>query len=157
MQKPAIRQALEELASYLELSGENPFKVRAFENAARAIGNYAGDVAEAAASGALADVKGIGKGTLEVVRELISTGRSADLESLRGTVPRGLVEMLRVPGLGVAKIRQLHETLQIDSLDALEAAAADGRLAKLPRFGAKTAEAIRNAVAFLKRSSGFRL
>ncbi|HEY6807905.1 MAG TPA: helix-hairpin-helix domain-containing protein [Gemmatimonadales bacterium] len=157
MQKPAIRQALEELASYLELSGENPFKVRAFENAARAIGNYAGDVADAAASGALADVKGIGKGTLEVVRELISTGRSADLESLRGTVPRGLVEMLRVPGLGVAKIRQLHETLQIDSLDALEAAAADGRLAKLPRFGAKTAEAIRNAVAFLKRSSGFRL
>jgi DNA polymerase (family 10) len=157
MDKPAIRRALDELASYLELAGENPFKVRAFTNAAKAIGNFAGDVAEAAASGALAEVKGIGKGTLDVVRELLATGKSADLDTLRAQVPRGLVEMLRVPGLGVAKIRQLHETLQIDSMEALEAAAADGRLAKLPRFGAKTAEGIRNAIAFLKRTSGFHL
>lgn len=157
MDKSGIRQALDELASYLELAGENPFKVRAFTNAARAIGNYAGDVVEAAASGALAEVKGIGKGTLDVVRELLATGTSADLEALRARVPPGLVDMLRVPGLGVAKIRQLHETLQIDSMAALEAAAGDGRLAKLPRFGAKTAESIRNAIAFLKRSSGFHL
>src|SRR5579859_3449122 len=157
MEKSAIRQALDELAAYLELSGENPFKVRAFANAARAIGNFPGDVAEAAASGALAELKGIGKVTLDVVRELLATGKSSDLEALRARVPPGLVDMLRVPGLGVAKIRQLHETLQIDSMAALEAAAGDGRLAKLPRFGAKTAESIRNAIAFLNRSSGFRL
>jgi DNA polymerase (family 10) len=157
MEKSAIRRVLDEFASYLELAGENPFKVRAFANAARAIGNYAGDVSEAAASGALAEVKGIGKGTLDVVRELLATGKAADLEALRARVPRGLVDMLRVPGLGVAKIKQLHETLQIDSMAGLETAAEDGRLAQLPRFGAKTAESIRTAIAFLKRSRGFHL
>ena len=67
--------------------------------------------------------------------ELLATGRSSALDELREQVPLGLVDMLRIPGLGVAKVRRIHEALAIESLAELEAAAADGRLAALPRFG----------------------
>ena len=157
MDKQAVRQTLEQIAAFLELKGENPFRIRAFENAARAIAGYPGDVAEAARSGALGEVKGIGKGTLELVRELVTTGRSSALDELREQVPPGLVEMLKIPGLGVAKIRQIHDQLHIDSLTELDEAAGDGRLAGLPRFGKKTAENVKKGIAFLKRSSEFRL
>src|SRR5690242_10303259 len=90
-------------------------------------------------------------------RELLATGRSSALEELREQVPPGLVEMLRIPGLGVAKVRQIHESLAIESLAELEAAAADGRLAALPRFGTKTAEAVRRGIASLREVAGPRL
>src|SRR3989454_3810010 len=157
MDKQAIRQVLEQIASLLELKGENPFRVRAFQNAGRAIAGFPGDVAAAATSGELAQVPGIGRATLEIVRELAATGRSSALEDLREQVPPGLVDMLRVPGLGVAKVRQIHDQLRVTSLAELEAAAADGRLAELPRFGAKTAENVRKGIAFLRRSMGLRL
>jgi DNA polymerase (family 10) len=79
------------------------------------------------------------------------------LEELREQIPAGLVEMLEISGLGVAKIRQIHEVLGIDSLPELEAAAQDGRLAKLPRFGARTSENILKAIAFLRQATSFRL
>ena len=79
------------------------------------------------------------------------------LEELREQIPPGLVEMLAVSGLGVAKIRQIHEVLGIDSLPELEAAALDGRLARLPRFGPKTSENILKGIAFLRQASAFRL
>ncbi len=88
--------------------------------------------------------------------ELLATGRSSTLDELREQVPPGLVEMLRIPGLGVAKVRRIHEALAIESLAELEAAATDGRLAALPRFGTKTAESVRRGIASL-RASGLRL
>jgi DNA polymerase (family X) len=89
--------------------------------------------------------------------ELVATGRSSALDEVREQVPLGLVEMLRVPGLGAAKVRRIHEALAIDSLAELEAAAADGRLAALPRFGAKGAESVRRGIASLRRATGSRL
>ncbi len=89
--------------------------------------------------------------------ELLATGRSTTLDELREQVPLGLVEMLRIPGLGAAKVRRIHEALAIESLAELDAAAADGRLAALPRFGAKTAESVRRGIASLRRASGLRL
>ena len=89
--------------------------------------------------------------------ELVATGRSSALDELREQVPLGLVEMLRIPGLGAAKVRRIHETLAIESLAELEVAAADGRLAALPRFGTKTAESVRRGIASLRRASGLRL
>jgi DNA polymerase (family X) len=88
--------------------------------------------------------------------ELLATGRSSTLDELREQVPPGLVEMLRIPGLGAAKVRRIHEALAIESLAELEAAATDGRLAALPRFGTKTAESVRRGIASL-RASGARL
>lgn len=157
MEKPAVGQVLDEIARFLELKGENPFRVRAFENAARAVAAFPGDLREGLASGALAQVHGVGKATLQIVSELLETGRSSALDELREQIPPGLVEMTRIPGLGVAKIRQIHDALALDSIADLDAAAADGRLAALPRFGEKTASNIRRGIAHLRRSTEFRL
>ena len=157
MDKHAAARLLDTIASYQELKGENPFKVRAFSNAARAVDGYAGDLAEALASGALAATKGIGPATLEVVREFASSGHSTLLEALRREIPDGLVEMLRISGLGVTKIRTLHEQLHISTIAELELAARNGRLAALPKFGEKTAEKILRGIEFLRRTSAFRL
>src|SRR5437879_11126849 len=89
--------------------------------------------------------------------ELLATGRSSALDELREQVSPGLAEMLRIPGLGAAKVRRIHESLAIESLAELEAAAGDGSLAALPRFGAKTAENVRRGIASLRRASGLRL
>ncbi len=157
MDKKAVAQTLEQIAAFMELQGENTFRVRAFRTAAKAVGALTGELPEALADGTLAATKGVGPATLQIVQELVSTGRTATLEELRGQVPPGLVEMLEISGLGVAKIRQIHEALDIDSLPELEAAARDGRLARLPRFGQKTAENILKGIAFLRQASAFKL
>ena len=89
--------------------------------------------------------------------ELSATGRSTTLDELREQIAPGLGEMLRIPGLGVAKVRQIHEQLHIESLAELEEAAADGRLAALPRFGPRAAENVRKGIAALREGSAFRL
>ena len=157
MDKKAVAQVLEQIASFLELKGENPFRVRAFRTAAKAVTALPGEVSTALAEGTLAETKGVGPATLQIVQEVVQTGRSSLLEELREQVPAGLVEMLQISGLGVAKIRQIHETLGIDTLPELEAAARDGRLARLPRFGAKTADNILKGIAFLRQASAFKL
>ena len=112
-----------------------------------------GRPARGARDGSLASTKGVGPATLQIVAEIVTTGRASMLEELREQIPPGLVEMLAISGLGVAKIRQIHEVLDIDSLPELEAAALDGRLARLPRFGPKTSENILKGIAFLRQAS----
>ncbi len=157
MDQPSVRHVLEQIAACLELRGENPFRVRAYQNAAQIIAGYSGDLAEGLTSGALGRLRGIGQGTLEILRELHATGRSSLLDELHEQIPPGVVEMLRIPGLGVARVRQIHEQRHLESLAELDEAAVDGSLAKLPRFGAKTAENVRKGIALLRRSSEFRL
>ncbi len=157
LDKKAVGDVLEQIAAFMELKGENPFRVRAFRTAARAIATFPGDLRQALEDGSLAQVRGIGPATLQIVTEVATTGRASLLEELREQIPMGLVEMLSISGLGVAKIRQIHEVLGIESLPELEAAALDGRLAKLPRFGQKTSENILKGIAFLRRASSFRL
>ena len=157
MDKRAAADALEQIASFMELKGDNVFRVRTFRTVARIVGGLPGTLRQALDDGSLTATKGVGPATLEAITELATAGRSALLEELRDQVPPGLVEMLSISGLGVAKIRQIHETLGIDSLPELEAAAVDGRLAGLPRFGQKTADNIRKSIAFLRQASAFRL
>ena len=157
MDKQAARQTLEQIAAFLELKGETRFRIHAYQNAARALAGFTGDIAGGVQSGALASIKGVGPATLDVLRDLITTGRSSVLDELREQIPPGLVEMLRIPGLGVAKVRQIHRALGIESLAELDDAAQDGRLAKLPRFGAKTAANVRKGIVFLRQTSEFRL
>jgi DNA polymerase (family 10) len=157
MDKKAVALVLEQIAAFLELKSENPFRIRAFRTAARAITGFPGDLRQSIEDGSLASAKGVGPVTVQIVTELVGTGRASMLEELREQIPPGLVEMLEISGLGVAKIRQIHEILGIDSLPELEAAARDGRLAKLPRFGARTSENILKAIAFLRRATAFRL
>jgi DNA polymerase (family X) len=157
MDKKAVAQVLEQIAAFLELKSENPFRIRAFRTAARAVTAFPGDLRQSLEDGSLASAKGVGPATLQIVKELVSTGQASMLEELREQIPPGLVEMLEISGLGVAKIRQIHDVLGIDTLPELEAAAHDGRLAKLPRFGARTSENILKAIAFLRQASAYRL
>jgi DNA polymerase (family X) len=157
MDKKAVAQVLEQIAAFLELKSENRFRIRAFRTAARALTSFPGDLRQSLEDGSLASAKGIGPATLQIVTELVDTGRASMLEDLREQIPPGLVEMLEISGLGVAKIRQIHEVLGIDSLPELEAAAHDGRLAKLPRFGPRTSENILKAIAFLRQAGAYRL
>ncbi len=150
--------ALTRVAELLELRGDNPFKTRAYHNAARALSALdADDLGPPLRDGSLERVPGLGPGTLAVVRDLVETGASRLLDELGAEVPAGLTAMLRVPGLGTAKIRQVYDALGVDSLDALEAAAADGRLAALKGFGPKTADKVAKGVAFVRASGDRKL
>jgi len=155
--KNEVARVLEQIAACLELKGENAFRVRAYQTAARTVAGFTDDLAESAASGRLAELKGIGPATLQIIVEVLATGRSTVLDNLRQEVPSGLVDMMQVSGLGVAKIRQIHGSLGIETLPELEHAAQDGRLASLPRFGPKMAQKVLRSLQFLKRVGELRL
>ena len=147
--------ALTEISTLLELRGENRFKARAYATAARALlALDLGDIAPLVARGDVEQIAGIGPATLDVLRDLVETGDSQYLEQLRENTPEGLLEMLRVPGLGTSRIHKIHEGLGIETLHELERAARDGRLAALPRFGARTAEKVLKGIAFLRETGG---
>ncbi len=153
----SVAHVLEQIAAFLEFRGENAFRVRAFRNAAKAVLGLPGSVADALADNSLAAIRGIGPATLAIVKEFLDTGHSSLLEELRQQTPAGLLDLLGIPGLGAARIKLLHEQLGIDSVAGLEAAARDGRLAALPRFGAKTAQKLLQSIAFTQRTRTFRL
>jgi DNA polymerase (family 10) len=158
MDKFTVARALDEISRYIELSDSNPFKARAFEKAARAIENLDEELDDLVARGALSSVSGIGKATGAIVEEVVRTGTSQYLEELRGQYPPGIFELLRVPKLGLKKIGVLYSELGIASLDELQEAIEDGRLAKLKGFGAKTAEQILQGIEFARmRESQFLL
>src|ERR1041385_5927383 len=149
---------LAQIAAYLELHGENRFKAKAYDAAARAIrGVNTDDLSAPLESGELAAVRGLGPATLAVVRDLVENGQSRYLEQLRATTPEGLLEMLDVPGLTPAKIHQIHEGLGVQTLEQLEEAARDGRLAALPRYGPKTAAKILSGIAVMRARGSQRL
>jgi DNA polymerase (family 10) len=158
MDKFTVSRALDEIAHYLELSDANPFKSKAYERAARSVEKLDRDLADVIAAGELLATPGIGKGIAPIIEELAATGSSGMLEELRAQYPPGIFEMLRVPKLGLKKIGQLHAELGIASVDELEAAARDGKLAKLKGFGAKTQSQILENIAWArKRESQFLL
>jgi DNA polymerase (family 10) len=148
---------LGQIAAHLELRGESRFKSRAYEQAASALVSLdTDDLGPLYRSGELASTRGLGPATLSVVRDLVETGASSYLEQLRATTPSGLLELLRIPGLGTAKIHTLHEALGVDSVESLERAARDGRVAKLPRYGPKTAEKILKGIELLRAAGSLR-
>ncbi|HEU5185658.1 MAG TPA: DNA polymerase/3'-5' exonuclease PolX [Gemmatimonadaceae bacterium] len=147
---------LTQISELLELSGENPFKSRAYRSAASAVLEVVtDDLCPMWRDGSLAKLKGLGPATLGVLGDLCETGESRYFEQLREQTPEGLLEMLRVPGLGIGKIHALHEGLGIASVEELEAAAREGRLAKLKGFGPKTADKILKGIAYLRSTTAF--
>jgi DNA polymerase (family X) len=155
MTKADIADALHEIAVLLELQGENPFKVRAYQSGARALETLNEDLATLIAENRLGEVKGIGDALVRKITELHTTGRLEFLEKQRAAVPPGLLEMMEVPGLGAKKVRALHEKLGVDSIAALTRACADGRVAGLDGFGEKTQqkiiEGVKNREAYARR------
>jgi DNA polymerase (family 10) len=147
---------LTQISDLLELTGENRFKSRAYRTAASAVLEVVtDDLCPMHRDGSLAKLKGIGPATLGVIGELCETGESRYFEQLREQTPEGLLEMLRVPGLGISKIHALHEGLGISTVQELETAAHDGRLAKIKGFGPKTAEKILKGITYLRTTTAY--
>ncbi len=140
-----------------ELAGANRFKVRAYENGAEALLAFPGDLDEAVRTGRLREVEGIGDTIFANVRDLVTAGRLPLYDELRASFPRGLSDLLRIPGLGAAKVKALYEALGVDSLDALERACREGRLARVRGFGRKSAEHLLRGIATVRASIGFHL
>ena len=145
---------VEEYGVLLELSGANAFRVRAYTNAVRALETLAAPLDEMLAAGTLTEVKGIGKSVAELVAEFAETGTARAYEELRAEVPAGLLEMLRVPGLGPRKIIAIREALGVADLDALAEAARAGQLADLKGFGKKTQENILKGIDYIRAHQG---
>ncbi len=152
-----ISEILEEIGTILEIRGENPFKCRAFHNAARTLGTLTLDLRAAVAGGTLTDIPGIGKGLAPIISDLATTGASEEYDTIRASVPAGLLVLVKIQGLGPKKIRVLHEKLAIDSPARLREAAEAGRLAALEGFGPKSQDNILRGLAMLERSIGKRL
>ena len=138
MDKGQVAEVLVNIATLLELKGENPFKTRAYQNAARTIETLSEPLDEVVAEARLGDIKGIGEALQQKITELVTTGRLQYYEDLKAATPPGLVAMLDIPGLGPKKIKALHDELGIDTVEKLEQACKDGRIAGLKGFGEKT-------------------
>jgi len=150
MNKKEIVAVLEEMGTLLELKGANPFKSRAFANAARAIEGLPGDVADAVAAGTLREVKGIGDSIARIITELVEKGSSTEYRELRKDIPDGVLQMLRIQGLGPKKVKILFEKLGITDIGDLEMSARAGRLAELDGFGQKSQENILKGIQTLR-------
>lgn len=158
MDSRSAAHALSEIAGLLELRSANRFKSRAYRTAARAVlALDTDDIGPLYHSGELAKVPGIGPATLRVLADLIEQGDSRYLDQLRENTPAGVLEMMRIPGLGPTKIQVIYESLGVETVQELEEAATDGRLASLPRFGPKTAAKILKGIAFMKETGALML
>jgi DNA polymerase (family 10) len=139
MTKDQVAASLREIGTILELNGENPFKCRAYLNAARTLETSPTDLTELVRTDRLGELPGIGDALRDKITTLVNTGKLPYLEELRTTIPSGLLSLLDLPGLGPKKLRILRDQLKIESIEALTKACQDGRLASLDGFGEKTA------------------
>ena len=135
-----------EIATLLRLRGEDAFRVRAYERAAGVIGAAAVDLSTLDPA-EIAGLKGIGKSTADKIAEYLETGTIAMLEELRGDLPPGLLQLIRIPGLGPKTAKLLHDELGIDSLEGLRTALEAQALRDLPGLGPKTEENLRESIA----------
>lgn len=154
MQNAEIAKLFDELADLLEIQGANPFRVRAYRNAARTIGDLAESVADIVhdANRSLTELPGIGKDLADKIAVIVNTGSLPQLEELRQEIPAGVLAMLRIPGMGPKKAATLFKELSISSLDMLKAAAESGAVAQLKGFGEKTAKIILEGLSQIEQA-----
>ena len=150
MTNKEIARALRETAALIELTGGNRFRANAFSRAARTLRGIEQPVVDLAEEGALTEIDGIGDGLSEQIGELIDRGSFDLRDELLNAVPPGLLDVLRVKGLGTKKVRTLWQELDVTSLDDLEDAAETDRVRQLSGFGKKTQENILENVARLR-------
>ncbi len=142
-----IAQRFTEMANLLEIKGDNPFRIRAYRNAAQVIEDSADELATLVATDKdLSELAGIGQELAAKIAEIVASGTCAALEKLRGTLPPHITDLLTLPGLGPKRVRTLYQKLDIGDLDALRQAAEGGRIRELPGLGEKTEQHILEAL-----------
>lgn len=153
MHNAQIAAALAEIADLLEMAGENVFRIRAYRRAAETVAAL-GEPVETILARDPDGVPGVGSGIADHIHEILATGTTALTGELHRRFPPGVVGLMQVPGVGPKLAARIYQELGIEDLDALEAAATDGRLAALPRLGAKSAAAILRNIEGFKRRGG---
>jgi DNA polymerase (family 10) len=138
MDKEQVAEILVEIGTLLELKGENPFKTRAYVNAARAIEGLSEPLTKIVAENRLGEIKGVGEALTKKITEIVTTGKLKYYDELKASIPPGLIEMLEISGLGPKKIQALNQNLGVDSVEKLETACKSGAVAELDGFGEKT-------------------
>jgi DNA polymerase (family X) len=154
MDKEEVIKILKEISVLLELKDENPFKIRAYQNAARALESSDLDFTGDLKAEDFIKIKGVGSHIAERILELLDTGKLKIYEELKESIPHGLVEMISVPTLGPKKIKYLYDNLGISNIGQLEYACMENRLVDLPNFGEKTQENILKGIEVLKKYQG---
>jgi DNA polymerase (family 10) len=141
-----VAALLHDIADMLDILGEDAFRVISYHRAGRAIEGLTGDIEDLAREGRLADIPGVGDAIVGKISEYLTTGRVAYHDELRGKFPPGVLNLLRIRGLGPKKVKILWQELGITDIDTLEAAAKGRRLRRLKGFGEKTEENILRAI-----------
>src|SRR5258706_2061493 len=145
MQNPDIARLFDEVADLLEIQDANPFRVRAYRNAARTIRDFPEPIADLVRTGTkdLTDIAGIGDDLAEKIAAIVTTGELPLRKQLASKLPAGLLDLLRIPGLGPKRVKLLYKKLKVKSAADLAAALDKGRIQKLRGFGPKMEEKIR--------------
>ena len=138
MDNGTAAEILLNIATLLELKGENPFKTRAYSNVARTIEMLPEPLDKIVAEGRLGEIAGIGEALQKKIHELVTTGKLAYHEQLKASTPPGLLLMLDIPGLGPKKVKALHDELGVETIEALDQACKSGKVASLKGFGSKS-------------------
>lgn len=154
MTKEQIAEVLENFGRLLELKGENPFKIRAYSNAVRALETLGEPLEKLVAEGRLDEIGGIGKAIAEKITTLVQTGSLPQYNEIRESFPADILTLFELQGLGAKKIKLIHDTLKISSISSLKRACKDGRIAAMPGFGEKTAANILAAIEHRKKNAG---
>jgi len=142
-----IARIFDEIADFLEIEGENPFRIRAYRNAARTVSGLGSELKDMVAAGEdLTKLPGIGKELAAKICEILETGTAKALIKLQQRIPATVIEMLKLPNLGPKRVRMLHRDLKIKNLEQLANAARKGRIRALDGFGEKTETAILEAI-----------
>lgn len=154
MDREEIINVFEQIVRLLELKGENPFKIRAYTNAIKALESLQGNLGKMVEARELSSVPGLGKSTAEKVSELVRTGQLEYHKALMAEFPPGILGLFELRGLGPKKIKALWDKLGVDSLEKLELACQSGEAAKLSGFGSKTAANILESIQHMKQYAG---
>lgn len=150
MKRLEVADLFEQIADLLELKGDNPFRIRAYERAALNLRNLTGDLEEMAASGSLREIPGIGKDLAAKIGEILSTGRLLFLEKLKSQVPESLVTLMSVPGIGPKTAKLVYGRFKVKSIRELEELVRAGKLKVLPGLREKKEENILRGIQLLK-------
>ncbi len=148
MDKDQVAEILSEIGVLLELKGENPFKTRAYANAARTLESLTEPLHKHVTEERLGEIKGIGEALQQKITELVTTGKLVYYEQLKASIPAGLMEILQIPGVGPKKVKALYDKLGIKLVVELEAACKAGTVAGLEGFGEKTQAKILEGINF---------
>lgn len=150
MNKNQIAAVFDEIAVMLELQGENPFKIRAYRNAAAHLESLDEELETLVKEERLTDIEGIGKDLAQKITTLFTKGKLEEYDRLKKAVPQGLLDMMQIPGLGAKKIKALYEELGTKTVEELKKACERNEIASLKGFGAKTEENILNGIQNLE-------